>query len=65
MARRPRQRQRATGGYYHVMNPGHNREVVFQTDDDHHLYFSTSSTSWPGTGSASPSGSILVQVDKA
>src|SRR5579864_6133950 len=38
MARKPRQRQRASGGYYHVMNRGHNREVVFQTDDDH-LYF--------------------------
>ena len=38
MGRRPRQHQRASGGYYHVMNRGHNREVVFQTEDDH-AYF--------------------------
>src|SRR5207245_5594982 len=38
MARIPRQQQRATGSYYHVMNRGHNREVVFQEDDDH-AYF--------------------------
>jgi putative transposase len=33
MARLPRQ-QRAISAYYHVVNRGHNREVVFQTDDD-------------------------------
>ena len=38
MGRRARQHQRATGGYYHVMNRGHNREVVFQSQDDH-AYF--------------------------
>ena len=38
MGRRPRKHQCATGGYYHVMNRGHNREVVFQSEDDH-AYF--------------------------
>ena len=38
MGRQSRQHQRATGGYYHVMNRGHNREVVFPTEEDH-AYF--------------------------
>lgn len=40
MARVPRQHQRANGGYYHVMNRGHNREVVFQADDNHAYFLS-------------------------
>src|SRR6516165_10701973 len=34
MARKPRWQQRATAVSYHVMNRGHNREVVFATDAD-------------------------------
>jgi hypothetical protein len=26
MARKPRRQQQVVGAYYHVMNPGHNRE---------------------------------------
>jgi hypothetical protein len=40
LARLPRQQQRTTWAYYHVMNRGHNREVVFQTDDDHAFFLS-------------------------
>src|SRR5439155_25562859 len=38
MPRVPRRHQRAAAVYFHVMNRGHNREVVFQTDADH-VYF--------------------------
>jgi putative transposase len=38
MPRLPRRLHGAGVVYYHVMNRGHNREVVFQTDDDH-AYF--------------------------
>lgn len=34
MARRPRMQQQVLGAYYHVMNRGHNREVVFQVPED-------------------------------
>jgi REP-associated tyrosine transposase len=34
MPRIPRCQQRAVGVYYHVMNRGHNREVVFRAADD-------------------------------
>jgi hypothetical protein len=35
MPRIARLHQRAAGGYDHVMNRGHNRAVVFATDEDH------------------------------
>src|SRR5438105_3012059 len=38
MPGRPRQQQRTPTAYYHVMNRGHNREVVFRDDEDH-AYF--------------------------
>lgn|SRR6266446_9136332 len=38
MPRLARRLQRAPGSYYHLMNRGHNREVVFASDDDH-AYF--------------------------
>ena len=38
MPRVARRQQRAHGSYYHLMNGGHNREVVFPTDEDH-AYF--------------------------
>jgi REP element-mobilizing transposase RayT len=38
MARKPRWQQRSAAVYCHVMNRGHNRQVVFTTDADH-LYF--------------------------
>ena len=38
MPRVPRAQQRAASVYCHIMNRGHNRETVFQTDDDY-LYF--------------------------
>jgi putative transposase len=34
MTRVARRLQRAAGVYFHVMNRGHNREVVFRTDED-------------------------------
>jgi len=34
----PRQQRRSAAGYFHVMNRGHNREVVFQDAEDH-TYF--------------------------
>ncbi|HZU38672.1 MAG TPA: transposase [Gemmataceae bacterium] len=38
MPRVPRQAQQATGCYYHVMNRGHNREVVFACDEDYRYF---------------------------
>jgi hypothetical protein len=35
MARLPRLQQRATSAYYYVRNRGHNREAVFQADQDY------------------------------
>jgi putative transposase len=34
MSRKPRRQQQAPSAYYHVMNRGHNREVVFRAEDD-------------------------------
>jgi putative transposase len=34
MSRVARQQQCAASAYYHVMNRGHNREVVFASDED-------------------------------
>jgi hypothetical protein len=38
MPRIARRQQDVLGSYYHLMNRGHNREVVFRTDQDH-AYF--------------------------
>jgi hypothetical protein len=38
LPRIPRGQQQARGSYYHLMNRGHNHEVVFPTDQDH-AYF--------------------------
>ena len=38
MPRVPRQQQVAHGASYHVMTRGHNREVVFRTDEES-IYF--------------------------
>ena len=35
MPRVPRHLQIVRGCYYHVMNRGHNREVLFRDDDDY------------------------------
>jgi putative transposase len=35
MPRTPRRQQQAQGAYYHIMNRGHNREVVFRAEDDY------------------------------